>query len=75
MDLDGIKCDWMMTDLLIFSVFQLQRMVSHTQQRDNEVNQSQDAVQPQKAVPSRNINRAITDLPRFARGSGMLHEI
>lgn len=56
-----LQYDLMATDLLIFSVFQLQPVVSHTQQRDDEVNQSEDAVQPQKAVPLRSADRYVTD--------------
>lgn len=45
--------DVMVTDPLILSVLQPQGVVSHTQQRDDEVNQSKDAVEPQKVVPAR----------------------
>lgn len=51
--------DLMMTDLLIFSVLQPYQVVSHTQQRDDEVDQSQDAVEPQKAVPMRHKNSVV----------------
>ena len=43
--------DVLVTDLFILSVLQPYGVVSHTQQRDNEVDQSKDAVQPQKSVP------------------------
>lgn len=38
-------------DLLVFSVLQPYRVVNHAQQRDDEVNQGKDAVEPQEAVP------------------------
>lgn len=50
----------MLTDLLIISVLQLYRVVSHTQQRDDEVDQSKDAVEPQKVVPVRHKNIVVT---------------
>lgn len=43
--------DVVMTDLLVLSVLQPYRVVSHAQRRDDEVNQSKDAVEPQQAVP------------------------
>ena len=43
----------METDLLILSVLQPYRVMNHAQRRDDEVNQSEDAVQPQEAVPVR----------------------
>lgn len=46
----------MLTDLLIFSVLQAYRMVSHAQHCDDEVNQGEDAVQPQKIIPWRHTN-------------------
>lgn len=41
----------MVSDLLVFLVLQPYQVVSHTQRRDDEVDQSQDTVEPQKAVP------------------------
>lgn len=43
----------MWTDPLVLSVLQTNRVVGHTQQRDDEVDQSKDAVEPQKVVPER----------------------
>lgn len=63
--------DVMATDLLIFSVLQPYQVVSHTQQRDDEVDQSQDAVQPQKAVPVRHKN-SVTPVSHI---SVLFHEI
>lgn len=48
--------DVMVTHPLILSVFQPNGVVSHTQQRDDEVDQSKDAVEPQKVVPMRHKN-------------------
>lgn len=45
--------DVLATDLLVLSVLQPDQVVSHTQQCDDEVDQSKDAVEPQKAVPVR----------------------
>lgn len=43
----------MLTDLFVSSVFQPHGVVSHAQHSDDEVNQSEDAVQPKKVVPSK----------------------
>lgn len=43
----------MATHPLILSVLQPNGVVSHTQQGDDEVDQSKDAVEPQKVVPMR----------------------
>ena len=43
----------MLTDLLILSVLQLGRVVEHAEHSDDEVEQGEDAVQPQKSVPAR----------------------
>lgn len=48
--------DVMVADLLVFSVLQPYGVVGHTQQRDDEVDQSEDAVEPQKAVPATHKN-------------------
>lgn len=53
------QSDVMVTDLLILSVLQPYGVVNHTQQRDDEVDQSKDAVKPQKAVPARHKNTVV----------------
>lgn len=50
----------METDPLVLSVLQPYGVVSHTQQCDDEVDQSEDAVEPQKAVPARHKNMPVT---------------
>lgn len=50
------RYDVMVTHPLILSVLQPHGVVSHTQQRDDEVDQSKDAVEPQKVVPTRQKN-------------------
>lgn len=50
----------METDPLVLSVLQSYGVVSHTQQCDDEVDQSEDAVEPQKAVPARHKNMPVT---------------
>lgn len=72
------KYDGVVTDLLVLSVLQLYGVVSHTQQRDDEVDQSQDAVEPQEAVPASHKNTS--ELKEYRRcsasqGSGLYHEI
>ena len=42
-----------LTDLLILSVLQLGRVVEHAEHGDDEVEQGEDAVEPQKSVPAR----------------------
>lgn len=51
------------TDPLVLSVLQPYGVVSHTQQCDDEVDQSEDAVEPQKAVPVRHKNMSVTYTP------------
>lgn len=51
----GLKRVW--TDPLVLSVLQPCGVVGHTQQRDDEVDQSKDAVEPQKVVPERHKRR------------------
>ncbi len=51
--------DVVVTDLLILFVLQPHRVMSHTQQSDDEVDQSKDAVEPQKAVPVGHKNTAV----------------
>lgn len=46
-----MKCIW--TDPLVLAVLQPYGVVGHTQQCDDEVDQSKDAVEPQKVVPER----------------------
>ncbi len=55
----SLRSDVMVTDLLILSVLQPYGVVNHTQQRDEEVDQSKDAVEPQKAVPARHENTVV----------------
>lgn len=47
------------TDLLVLSVLQPYGVVRHAQHCDDEVDQSKDAVEPQKAVPVRHKNTAV----------------
>lgn len=64
-ELKGLNCVW--TDPLVLSVLQPCRVVGHAQQRDDEVDHGKDAVEPQKVVPERHRNAAVTSAPAFSR--------
>lgn len=52
----------MWTDPLVLSVLQPRRVVGHAQQGDDEVDHGKDAVEPQKVVPERHRNAAVTSV-------------